>query len=262
MDTHDNVVAANKSLWEGLARKGCDLTTPWMDLDVELLRRHAAGQMDPAPDRLSRMYPPSVLADVAGKDVLCLASGGGQQSAVFGLLEARVTVVDLAEGQLEGDRKAAAHYGYPIRTLRADMRDLSCLSDESFDLVFQAPSMAYVPDVRPVYAGVARVLRPGGRYRVSFSNPATEFVDCEDWDGQGYCIRRPYAERMRRRADGGMESRHYLRDIFNGLIEVGLSIEHVEEDPDYARQDPLAQPGQWVHWLRYVTGFVVVARKS
>jgi SAM-dependent methyltransferase len=262
MGTYDDIAAANESLWQNLARQGCDFTAPWLDLDVELLRRYAAGQVDPAPDRLAPMHPASVLTGVAGKDVLCLASGGGQQSAVFGLLGARVTVVDLAEGQLEGDRRAAAHYGYPVRTVRADMRDLSCASDESFDLVFQAPSMAYVPDVRPVYAGVSRVLRPGGRYRVSFSNPATEFVDCEDWDGQGYRITRPYAERVRCRNDGGIEFRHYLRDIFNGLIEVGLSIEHVEENPDLPRQDPHAQPGGWAHWLTYVMGFVIVAGKK
>ena len=262
MGAYDDIAAANESLWQNLVRQACDYTTPWLDLNVDLLRRYAACQLDSVPDRLVPMHPASLLADVAGKDVLCLASGGGQQSAVFGLLGARVTVVDLAEGQLEGDRKAAAHYGYAVRTVRADMRDMSCLSDDSFDLVFQAPSMAYVPDVRPVYAGIARVLRPGGRYRVQLSNPATEFVDCEDWDGQGYRITRPYAERTRRRNDGGVEFRHYLWDVFNGLIEAGLSIEHVEEDPHYLHQDPGAQPGGWAHWLTYVTGFVIVARKK
>lgn len=111
------------------------------------------------------MTPRNILTDVDDKDVLCLASGGGQQSAVFGLLGARVTVVDLAQGQLAGDREAAAHYGYEVTTIQADMRDPSCLDDESFDLVFQATSMGYVPHVREVYSQVARVLRSGGLYR-------------------------------------------------------------------------------------------------
>ena len=83
------------------------------------------------------MYPPESLLGVKGKDVLCLASGGGQQSAVFGLLGANVTVVDLSQGQLDGDKTAAKHYGYSIQTVQADMRDLSCLSSDSFDLVHQ-----------------------------------------------------------------------------------------------------------------------------
>jgi SAM-dependent methyltransferase len=261
MTTRDDIGTANEALWQGLVRKACDYTTPWLDLDVDVLRRFVAGQLDPVPDRLAQMEPAGFLANVTGKDVLCLASGGGQQSAVFSLLGARVAVVDLSEGQLEGDRKAAAHYGYPVRTIHADMRDLSALAADSFDLVFQAPSMAYVPDVRRVYAGVGRILRPGGRYRVQFTNPATEFVDFEDWDGQGYRISRPYAERARRRDDGGVDFRHHMRDIFNGLIEAGLAIEQVEDNPEYLRHDPNARPGTWAHWLTYVTGFVIVARK-
>ena len=122
--------------------------------------------------------------------------------------------------------------------------------------------MAYVPDVRPVYSEVARVLRPGGRYRVAFTNPATEFVDCEDWDGEGYRIRRPYAERSRRRPDGAIEFRHHLGDIFGGLTAAGLSIQRVQEDPHWRQTGAPATPGSWAHWLTYVVGFAVVARKA
>lgn len=82
---------------------------------------------------------------MVGKAVLCLAAGGGQQTAVFGLLGANMTVVDLTEGQLAGDETAAAHYGYPITTVQADMRDLSALPQQAFDRVFQADSTASVP---------------------------------------------------------------------------------------------------------------------
>lgn len=46
-----------------------------------------------------------------------------------------MTVVDLVEGQLEGDVAAAAHYGYEVTTVCADMRDLACISEGGFDLV-------------------------------------------------------------------------------------------------------------------------------
>jgi len=262
VNQHDEIATANKQHWENMAREGCGFTRPWLDLDPALIRQYASGQLVCPPEPLDEMVPASVLAGVQGKDVLCLASGGGQQSAVFALLGARVTVVDLAQGQLDGDRAAAAHYGYPVITILADMRDLSCIDDGSFDLVYQAPSMAYVPDVRPVYAGVARLLRPGGLYRVEFTNPATEFVDCDDWDGEGYRITRPYAERVRHRADGVIEFRHCMRDIFNGLLAVGFSIQHVEEVLDHRQPDAPAPPGTWAHWQTYVTGFAIVARKE
>jgi SAM-dependent methyltransferase len=262
VNKQDEIATINERHWQKMVKEGCGFTRPWLDLDPLLIRQYAKGRLEPVPEPLIEMYPATVLAEVEGKDVLCLASGGGQQSAVLSLLGGRTTVVDLAEGQLDGDRKAAAHYGYEVTTIRADMRDLSCIDDASFDLVYQGPSMAYIPDVQQVYSEVARVLRPGGVYRVDFANPATEFVDCDDWDGEGYRITRPYSEKMRRREDGAIEFRHYLSDIFNGLFAVGLSIQQVQEAPHYLRQSAQARPGSWAHWLTYVTGFAVVARKE
>jgi len=136
---------------------------------------------------------------------------------VFSLLGARVTVLDLAEGQLEGDRRAAAHYGYSVRTVQGDMRDLSAFAEGSFHIVY-GTGMAYVPDAREVYREVARALAPGGLYRVDFTNPAVEFMDASDWDGAGYRITRPYGQKQRRREDGAVEFRHSVGDIFNGLL--------------------------------------------
>lgn len=96
---------------------------------------------------------------------------------------------------------------------------------------------------------------------MDFANPATEFVDCDDWDGEGYRITKPYAERIRRLKDGPIEFRHTLSSIFNGFLAVGLSVKHVQEAPCY-HQPVHAPPGSWEHWLTYVTGFAIVARKD
>jgi SAM-dependent methyltransferase len=258
----DEIATTNREHWERMVREGCGFTQPWLNLDRDLVRRLAAGQLDLAPEPLIQMYPTGLLAGVEGKDVLCLASGGGQQSAVFGLLGARVTVVDLTEGQLEGDRAAAAHYGYPVTTLLGDMRDISFIPDESFDLVYQAESMAYVPDVLPVYREAARVLRRGGLYRTSFANPATEYVDWESWDGGAYRIRVSYAQREDR-SGTAVQFRHYVADIFNGLGAAGLALEQVQDDPQYSAQSNIqAQPGTWAHSLAYLVGFAIVSRKE
>jgi SAM-dependent methyltransferase len=146
------------------------------------------------------------------------------------------------------------------------MRDLSCLPDQSFDLVYQAESMSWVPDARQVYQGVARVLRPGGLYRVSFTNPASEFVEMSSWDDEGYRMSVPYevTEQICASDDGGPDSlqfRHHMGEIFNGLLELGLTVEQVQDSPSYFRKDPDIQPGSWEHYLRYIGGFAVVARK-
>ncbi len=259
MREKDEAAIANERHWERMVREECGYTIPWLDLDREIIRLYAKGELDPVPESLAGMTPYNILVDVEGKDILCLSAGGGQQSAAFGLLGARVTVVDLAQGQLEGDRKAAAHYGYEITTIHSDMRDLSRLDDESFDMVY-GTTICYVPDARQVYSEVARVLRQGGVFRVDFGQPA---VHCMAWDGKGYRVTRPYCENTIRREDGAIEFRHYMDDIFNGLIDVGLSIRQVVDSSRNKKPDPQAIPGSWAHEESYIGGgFVIVAMKD
>jgi len=258
MKLKDEIAASNQKHWERMVLEGCGYTIPWLDLDVTLFQRYLEGEIQTLPEPYEGLYPVSIFADMQEKDVLCLASGGGQQSPVFGLLGAHVTVIDLAKGQLEGDRKAADHYGYKVKTVQADMRDLSALEDNSFDLIYQANSIGYVPDVRPVFNEAARVLRKSGLYRSVFGNPATAFME---WDGKHYSISKPYAETFNRR-DEAIDHHHYMDDIFNGLLDARFAIRRVHEAPYYQQLDENAQPGSWLHEQSYVAGeFAVIAEK-
>ena len=248
-----------------MVQEKCGFTIPWLDLDHAALEKLANGKLKKIPMKLLDIFPVSVLKDVKGKDVLCLASGGGQQSAVFGMLGAHVTVIDIAEGQLAGDRKAAEHYGYRVTTIQGNMSDLSALKANSFDLVYQAPSMAYAPDVRKVYGEVARVLRPGGLYRADAADPLSQFINEASWDGKGYRISVPFTvKKMKRAKDKNVfEFRHYLSEAFNGLIECGFIIEHVEEASADLYQNGKPKPGSWLHSLLYAPGmFAISARKK
>jgi SAM-dependent methyltransferase len=258
MERHE-AARINEAFWDQEVARGVSCTVPWLDLDRDALRQFVRGQLDPAPESLARRahLPGIDLANVEGKDVLCLGAGGGQQSAVFGLLGARVTVVDLCEGQLDGDRRAAAHYGYDVTTVHADMQDLSSLDQESFDIVY-ATGLCYLPDARQVYAEIGRVLRPGGLLQIGFNQPA---VQCVVGDETGYRIARPYCEKVDRREDGAVEFRHYMDDIFNGLLDAGLSLERVL-DGHGNKPSAAAHVGSWTHQRDYVNGyFVIVARK-
>ena len=176
----DEVAHYNYGRWQRMVRAGAVFTRPQLDL---------------TPDEiLDWADPKRQLGDVAGKDVLVLAGGGGQQSAAFGLLGARVTVMDLSDAQLAGDRTAAAHYGLTLRVEQGDMRDLSRFADGSFDIVAQPYSINFVPEVKPVFQGVARVLRPGGFYDFNCANPFVAGLTADAWDGTGYALTRPYVE--------------------------------------------------------------------
>ena len=121
----DEIARYNKDRWEELAEANVEFSRPYLDLDP--------------PRARECVDPHGMIGEVDGKDVLCLASGGGQQSAAFGVLGANVTVLDLSETQLQRDRQAAAHHGRRIETVQGDMRDLSRFGDASFDV--RLPSM-------------------------------------------------------------------------------------------------------------------------
>ena len=137
---------------------------PFLDLDTKAYSDYRQGKLSSPPGEDNDPATALMLSDVQGEEVLCLAGGGGQQSAVFSLCGAKVTVLDLTPEQLELDRLAAEHYGYEITTIQGDMRDLSELPSNHFGRVYQPISSLYVPDLREVYRGVARVLKPSGLY--------------------------------------------------------------------------------------------------
>ena len=259
MNDRDQVAQSNRKLWEQEVEKGCGYTIPWLDVDIATLHHYVQGKLEFLPEPLTCMYPADIFANVSGKDVICLASGGGQQSVVFGLLGASVTVVDFCDGQLAGDRQAAEHYGYPVSTIQADMRDLSMLAEKSFDIVYQANSVAYVPSIRDLYSEVKRIIKPGGLYRVCINQPSVQFVD---WDGEKYFISKEYKETTDYRKSGvGVEFRHYMDDIFNGLLESGFTIKSVHESPFiHLACYTDAPPGTWNHQRSFVAGeFVIIA---
>ncbi len=246
----DETAAYNLARWQALADTDALVTRPNFDLDAASAR--------------ARLDPQGRLGDLAGKEVLCLAAGGGQQSAVFALLGAKVTVLDLAPAQLERDQAVATHYQVAITTRQGDMRDLSAFAPAAFDLVWHPYSLNFVPDVAIVFREVARVLRPGGLYYLQCANPFFLGLSQHDWTGQGYPLRDPYIDgavivsedaewvydrALRRDAPilRPREYRHTLSTLLNGLIDHGFVLRQVVDRLDIPA-DPAAPPGTWEHF--------------
>jgi SAM-dependent methyltransferase len=219
---------------------------PHLDLDTAAFRAFRDGDSDVLPPECNPEDPAQAFMfdGVRGATALCLAGGGGQQSAIWSLLGASVTVLDLTPEQLERDQIAARCYGYSVATIQGDMRDLSVFADWSFNRVIQPISTLYVPDLREVYAGVARVLTSGGLYRADFVYPPLYMVEDKGWDGHGYVLRfsQPHKRGpvLERESDDLMnfdegvsfgEFNHLLSDIINGLIAEGLRIKGIWETP-------------------------------
>jgi SAM-dependent methyltransferase len=183
-------------------------------------------------------------------DVLCLASGGGQQGPILAAAGARVTVFDNSPRQLAQDRMVAEREGLEIVTVEGDMRDLSAFADGSFDLIVHPVSNIFIPDVRPVWHEAFRVLQPGGALLSGFDNPvAHAFDETPDADG---ALRVKYAipcsnvdslseEERRRHLEKGefIEFSHTLEEQIGGQIEAGFLLAGFCEDTDPG--EPLAR---------------------
>lgn len=254
----DEIAQYNVERWQALADADALFTRPRLDLTPDSAREFLDAE--------------GRLGEVAGKAVLCLASGGGQQSAAFALLGADVTVFDISDAQLERDQQAAAHYQKQIRTVQGDMRDLSALAPASFDLVYQPFSIGYVPDVQIVFAQVTRVLRPGGLYFVVNDNPFFCGMSATDWNGEGYLLKAPYEDealyispdpewvyaRSARPLPEVREARlyrHTMANMLNSLLGLGFALLHVS-DSKHIHPDATAEPGTWDHFMAYAPAYL------
>jgi ubiquinone/menaquinone biosynthesis C-methylase UbiE len=259
----DEIAKYNIERWRTLVEANALFTRPALNLDK--VSAH------------ERIDSEGRLGNLAGKDVLCLACGGGQQSVAFALLGANVTVFDLSEAQLQRDVEAAAHYGVNIKIVQGDMRDLSYFEEADFDIVYQAYSLGFVPDVSVVFQQVARVLRGGGIYYFNCANPFFIGLSERDWNGEGYTLKHTYLDGAeityedqdwvydRNQTNETIpltrEYRHTLSTLIGGLVKQGFLILHVSDYTDFY-PDTKAEPGTWDHfisiappWLSFWTSY-------
>jgi ubiquinone/menaquinone biosynthesis C-methylase UbiE len=110
-------------------------------------------------------------SDVAGKDILEIACGGGQSALHLAEQGARVTGVDFSSAQLAHARAFAKSKKVRVRFIESNVEDLSMLADASFDIAFSAYALGFVEDIRRTFAEVRRVLRPGGLFAFSWASP-------------------------------------------------------------------------------------------
>lgn len=265
----------NEAIWDQLVQNGVLCSRPKFDLTPESARSYLSR---------NHLYGGSL----AGKQVLCLACGGGQQSLAFALLGAEVTVVDFSAEQLKQDQLIAEQFQLEMQIVKTDMRDLSMFSDQAFDLVYQPYSINYVPSVTEVFDEVSRVLRPGGIYDLMFHNPyvhgtwkdgswGSRWEQEELWQGKGYPLWQPYRDghpiqtedphwNFENQADEAVripspqEYRHTLATVLNGLLGRGLELLHIQEEVGTV---PDAEPGTWDHYQSVAPPWLfVIGRKK
>ncbi len=246
----DQISSTNRKRWNALARANVEWSQPFLDFTYERAKAYICRY--------------NIIKDAARKNVLCLASGGGQDSVAFGLLGASVTVMDLSDIQLERDWKGAEHHNLRVQTIQGDMRDLSIFETNHFDIVWQPYSVNFVPSVELVFKEVARVLKPAGIYYLGFANPFVQSIDDDAWDGAAYPLSRVYIDGEDTslyfphwdvwqpdgtsiKVDSPHEFRHTLSTVLNTMVKNGFILLHLQE---YIIKEEKPEPGSWAHFTQ------------
>ncbi len=197
-------VAYNRAAWDREVDSGNEWTRP---VEPDVIARARAGDWSVVLIGYQPVPRDWFPAELAGTEILCLASGGGQQGPVLAAAGAAVTVLDNSPRQLGRDREVAAREGLAIHTVLGDMRDLSAFGDASFDVVFHPVSNVFCPEIAPVWREAFRVLRPGGLLLAGFMNPDIFIFDVAALDRGEFVVRHAAAVQHARPARSGAAPR-------------------------------------------------------
>lgn len=233
-----DVTKHNSDAWDKKVDEGSRYT---QQVSSETIRKSRAGQWEisvTTEKSVPRNWFPKVLD---GLNVLCLASGGGQQAPVLAAAGANVTVTDISQKQLEQDENVAKRDGLTLRTVQGDMSDLSDFEDEYFDIVVNPVSNLFVKDVKPVWKEVSRVLKNKGILIAGFTNPLLWIFD-DNQERKGildvknsipsstldYLPENEVQDFIN--SNNTIEYAHTLEDQIQGQIEAGFVISGFYED--------------------------------
>jgi SAM-dependent methyltransferase len=233
-----NIQEYNSKAWDALCENEIEWSIPVTGEQIEKARK---GDWEVILTPL-KSVPREWFGDVGGKDVLCLASGGGQQAPILAAAGASVTSFDNSAKQLEKDKFVADRDDLHIVLEKGDAADLSRFADTSFDLIFHPCSNCFMPDLVPIWRECFRVLRPGGALLAGFNNPLVYIFDTAAEEKEGVLLvkhRLPYSDaeslsenelEERVAANDPLEFSHSLDAQIGGQIAAGFIIAGFYED--------------------------------
>lgn len=233
-----DILKHNSNAWDNEVKIGNKWTLPISSEEVDKARK-GEYKLLLTPTKL---VPKEWIGDVKGKNVLCLASGGGQQGPIFSALGAKVTVFDNSKGQLSKDAMVAIRDNLEINLEQGDMRDLSRFENESFDFIFHPVSNSFIDNIEKTWNECYRVLKNNGILISGFANPIRHIFDYYEWEKNNNLVVKnsiPYSdvEQLPKellkefiKNNEPLEFGHSLKSQIGGQIDAGFVIGGFYED--------------------------------
>ena len=186
----------------------------------------------------TKIVPHEWFGDLAGKKVLGLASGGGQQMPIFTALGADCTLLDYSEEQCNSDKMVAEREGYHIEILQADMTKPLPFPDETFDLIFHPVSNCYVEEVEPIFKECYRILKKGGIFLGGYDLGINYLFDEDETEVKHGLpfnpLKDPALYDLSMKNDWGIQFSHTLEEQIGGQLKAGFTLTHLYEDTNGA----------------------------
>jgi ubiquinone/menaquinone biosynthesis C-methylase UbiE len=232
-----DIVKYNREVWNRESKEGGEWSLP---VNSEQIAKARQGQWGIVLTP-QKPVPKNWFGSLQNKQVLGLASGGGQQMPILAAVGAVITSFDNSDEQLAKDLKVAQKEGLTITTIQGDMADLSRFKDCQFDLIFHPVSNCFVADINKVWNECFRVLKPGGRLLSGFMNPSIYMFDQNKTEINGRLeveFTLPYTNMSSNNKDvsdgedkkEAIEFSHTLETQIGGQIEAGFTINGFYED--------------------------------
>ena len=158
-----------------------------------------------------------LVGNVAGQNILDLGCGTGRYSALLARCGANVIGIDSSAQMLEQARRKITpqcHFELCLGTLEG-----VSLPSEHFDLILSTLTLSHIPELEPVFAESARVLRRAGCMVISDIHPywsvsGHNYTEFFDEVGQEYRI---------------PEYPHLFEDYWNLFRKFGMRLVEVRE---------------------------------
>jgi SAM-dependent methyltransferase len=189
-----------------------------------------------------------LLGEVAGKRVIEIGCGGGQNAVVLAKWGAEVVGIDPSREQLRFARRLSDVEGVKVEFREGIAEDLGAFPGGSFDIAISSYAFDYVTDLGAALGEAHRVLVPGGILVFCLSHPwfgavgwyligdedASEIGDYSSWPRvDEWDWKYPDGTRARMR-----DRFRTLAQIINGVVDAGLFLERVVEQAYEDFEDP------------------------
>jgi SAM-dependent methyltransferase len=191
----------------------------------------------------------AAVGDVRGKTLLHLQCHFGIDTLSWARLGARVTGADFAPAAIRLAREIAADIGIEdARFVESNIYELPDRLDGEFDVVYTSRGvLGWLPDIRGWAKVVAHFLAPGGTFFITEAHPIFHVWEAEGVSPGELRLTYPYWEHREPLvfdvkgsyadpgADVGEQKEHGwdhgLGEIVTALIDAGLRIDRLEEQP-------------------------------